>query len=146
DGIRDPLVTGVQTCALPIYIFATLRPYGGMACFELAPQRHEQFAREVQAAALAGGRLRREGGWTLLAREGPLAGSDDWTHQYGTAAQAGISRETLVKAPLGVLWFGGPPSDGVLPRHGHGPSPQVAGGRLVIEGPDLLRATDVYTG
>lgn len=31
-------------------------------------------------------------------------------------------------------------------RHGHGPSPQVAGGRLVIEGADMLRCVDVYTG
>ena len=52
----------------------------------------------------------------------------------------------LVKAPLGLLWFGGPSNDEILPRHGHGPSPQVAGGRLVIEGPDMLRCVDVYTG
>src|SRR5207247_4454476 len=29
DGIRDPLVTGVQTCALPIYLF------GAVASFDL---------------------------------------------------------------------------------------------------------------
>ena len=57
-----------------------------------------------------------------------------------------VSQDTLVKAPLGLLWFGGPPNDKVLPRHGHGPSPQVAGGRLVIEGADMLRSVDVYTG
>src|SRR6266849_8465186 len=27
DGIRDPLVTGVQTCALPIFMAAKLRNY-----------------------------------------------------------------------------------------------------------------------
>ncbi|GAG37298.1 unnamed protein product, partial [marine sediment metagenome] len=48
--------------------------------------------------------------------------------------------------PLGLLWFGGPPNDKILPRHGHGPSPQVVGGRLFIEGRDVLRAVDVYTG
>jgi outer membrane protein assembly factor BamB len=128
------------------HLFSTLRPYGGTACLDLSPEEHQRFAREVEVAALAGAKVQRDGRHTLLVREGPLPGSDAWTHQYGTAAQAGISDETLVKAPLGVLWFGGPAHDGVLPRHGHGPSPQVAGGRLIIEGPDLLRATDVYTG
>ncbi|MCP4378970.1 MAG: hypothetical protein GY794_22685, partial [bacterium] len=52
----------------------------------------------------------------------------------------------LVKLPLGILWFGGPPNDDILPRHGHGPSPQVIGGRLFIEGRNAIRAVDVYTG
>ncbi|KKK82880.1 hypothetical protein LCGC14_2798970, partial [marine sediment metagenome] len=50
------------------------------------------------------------------------------------------------KAPLGLLWYGGPSNDEVLPRHGHGPTPQVAAGRLFIEGADMLRALDIYTG
>jgi outer membrane protein assembly factor BamB len=52
----------------------------------------------------------------------------------------------MVKPPLGLLWFGGPSNAKILPRHGHGPSPQVAGGRLFIEGADIIRAVDVYTG
>jgi hypothetical protein len=56
------------------------------------------------------------------------------------------SSEALVKAPLGILWFGGPSNESVLPRHGHGPSPQVAGGRTIIQGRNMIRAVDVYTG
>lgn len=83
----------------------------------------------------------------LTVKRGPLPGSDDWTHQYANAANSLVSDDSLVKAPLGVLWFGnGPSNDEVLPRHGHGPNPQVAAGRLVIEGPDMLRCTDIYTG
>ncbi|MEM7014187.1 MAG: PQQ-binding-like beta-propeller repeat protein, partial [Verrucomicrobiota bacterium] len=82
----------------------------------------------------------------LVKYPGALPESDDWTHQYANAAQTVVSRDKLVKAPLGILWFGGPSHAGILPRHGHGPSPQVAGGRLFIEGPDMLRAVDVYTG
>ena len=51
-----------------------------------------------------------------------------------------------MRTPLGLLWFGAPSHDGILPRHGHGPQPQVVGGRLFIEGVDVLRAVDVYTG
>jgi hypothetical protein len=57
-----------------------------------------------------------------------------------------VSQDQLVKAPLGLLWFGGTSHEGILPRHGHGPQPQVLDGRLIIEGVDLLRALDIYTG
>src|SRR5262249_48226144 len=70
----------------------------------------------------------------------------DWTHEHADAANTRVSRDKVVKAPLGLLWFGGPSHDGVLPRHGHGPQPQVQGGRLFIEGTDMLRAVDIYTG
>ena len=62
------------------------------------------------------------------------------------AANTCVSPDELVKAPLGLLWFGGPSNEAVLPRHGHGPPEQVIGGRLFIEGPDMIRAVDVYTG
>ena len=52
----------------------------------------------------------------------------------------------MVRAPLGLLWFGGPNHRDVLPRHGHGPPEQVIGGRLFIEGIKVLSARDVYTG
>ncbi len=79
-------------------------------------------------------------------RKGSLEGADSWTHQSKDASQCLCSADSGVKAPFGVLWFGGPSNDDVLPRHGHGPSPQVAGGRIFIEGTDMLRAMDVYTG
>ena len=82
----------------------------------------------------------------LTVRRGALPGAGSWTHQYANAEQTAVSRDKLVKVPLGLLWFGGPSHEGILPRHGHGPSPQVAGGRLFIEGADMLRAVDVYTG
>jgi hypothetical protein len=82
----------------------------------------------------------------MMTREGPLPGSADWTHQYGDSTNTVMSADRLVKAPLGLLWFGGPANDNILPRHGHGPSPHVVGGRLFIEGMNMLRAVDVYTG
>ena len=116
--------------------FEWLRPYGGQLCLKAT----------VEATGLANARVEKAGDYSILVREGALPGSDDWTHQYANAAQTVVSRDSNVKAPFGVLWFGGPSNADVLPRHGHGPSPQVAGGRLIIEGPDMLRAVDVYTG
>jgi outer membrane protein assembly factor BamB len=135
-----------RSLALVQKMFATLRPYGGVACLELSADQHNEFKKCVKALAEKQSVLSRDKGLSLLSRPGPLSGAADWTHQYGDAAQTGVSKDKLVKAPLGLLWFGGPANDKVLPRHGHGPSPQVAGGRLFIEGPNSLRAMDVYTG
>jgi outer membrane protein assembly factor BamB len=125
-------------------LFRVLRPYGGTACFPAA--EHERLKRTVAASKLAGAEVRRSGEFALLVRKGPLAGAGSWTHQYGDPANTTVSRDDLVRAPLGLLWFGGPSNKKILPRHGHGPNPQASGGRVVIEGPDILRALDVYTG
>ena len=127
-------------------LFASLRPYGGVACFALSAEQHESFASNVAAAQLARAEVARETGVSILRRVGALPGSGSWTHHNGDAGNTVSSRDELVQAPLGILWFGGPSNEEVLPRHGHGPAPQVVGGRLFIEGPDMLRAVDVYTG
>ncbi len=124
-------------------VFRALRPYGGTA---LVLMPHDRLASLVQKAELPSARAKPFGRFSFLVREGPLPGAADWTHQYADPANSVVSRDQRVKAPLGLLWFGGPPNDQVLPRHGHGPSPQVAGGRLFIEGRHMLRALDVYTG
>lgn len=119
------------------HVFACVRPYGGVL---VAPS----------GAKLAGAQpnlpVREASGRTLLTRAGPLPGAGNWTHENADAANSRLSHDTLVKAPLGMLWFGGPSNDGVLPRHGHGPQPQVVDGRAIIEGVNQLRATDIYTG
>ena len=93
-----------------------------------------------------GGRVGNRGIAVDRAAHRSPAGRGTWTSQNGDAGNTLVSAEAHVKAPLGVLWFGGPSNREVLPRHGHGPVPQVIGGRLFIEGRDMLRAVDVYTG
>ncbi len=126
--------------------FQWLRPYGGQLCVVTSDAQHGKLSGAVKAPTMANAVLERVGDFSVVVRAGALPDSDDWTHQYANAAQTVVSRDHNVKAPFGVLWFGGPSNEAVLPRHGHGPSPQVAGGRLFIEGPDSLRAVDVYTG
>ncbi len=126
---------------------STVRPYGGVL---MLPWSDERLA--AQKAKID--RLKSRGfestanahDATLLRRVGGLPGAAGWTHQNGDIGNSVMSRDTRVKGPLGVLWFGGPSHTEVLPRHGHGPTPQVLGGRLYIEGPHMLRAVDVYTG
>lgn len=129
------------------FLFERLRPYGGLAVLEVpAGEAHSQLVETLKAADLPHGEVTTAAPLVQLERVGSLPGSAPWTHQYADAGNSSVSRDSLVKAPLGVLWFGGPSNQEVLPRHGHGPSEQVVGGRLFIEGPDMLRAVDVYTG
>jgi len=124
-----------------------LRPYGGTACLPASTGQRKSFDQWVQQADLAGYEVKHTGTNTLLVRSGPLPGSAPWLGQNADAANTRCSRDQLVMAPLGVLWFGNALSNSlVLPRHGEGPVEQVAGGRMFIEGPDSLSATDVYTG
>jgi len=127
-------------------IFKPLRPYGGVARLAAGQQDAGAMQRWLQQANLEKADISLLDGFVVLGRPGPLPGSADWTHQNADAANSLVSRDNRVKAPLGLLWFGGPSNDKVLPRHGHGPSPQVVDGRLFIEGPHVLRCVDVYTG
>ncbi len=128
------------------HIFNSLRPYGGSAFFSIPQSKHIDFFSKAVDLKLPGCSITSSEGFISLTRTGPLPDSADWTHQYADSANTVMSRDKRVKAPLGLLWFGGPSNDKILPRHGHGPSPQVVDGRLFIEGRDMLRAVDVYTG
>jgi outer membrane protein assembly factor BamB len=125
--------------------FQSLRPYGGVACF-LSTETTRTLPDVALKAKLVRAVCREDDGLVTLTREGALPGAGNWTHEHGDAANTRVAPDHLVKAPLGVLWFGGPSHEGILPRHGHGPQPQVMGGRMIIEGVDLIRAIDIYTG
>jgi outer membrane protein assembly factor BamB len=152
-----PYLTSLQVCEdvraiglLPgpeflVPAYRTLRPYGGTLCFFNAEQGRELSAR-ASAFGLEKASYRLVDEFTLLTRDGGLPGAANWTHEHADSANTRVSRDKLVKAPLGLLWFGGPSHEGILPRHGHGPQPQVIDGRIIIEGIDLMRALDIYTG
>ncbi|VAX38503.1 hypothetical protein MNBD_PLANCTO02-3386, partial [hydrothermal vent metagenome] len=129
------------------HLYRSLRPYGGLFCFPTSEKEHHNYQKVVEKSDVKKASVSRlQNRFTVITRVGQLPGAADWNAQYADAANTIVSQDKLVRAPLGVLWFGGPSNDKILPRHGHGPSPQVAGGRLIIEGADILRAVDVYTG
>jgi outer membrane protein assembly factor BamB len=134
------------TAAFVRKAFHALRPYGGVACLPLETGRRAEFARAVAESKLAGARVAESPQGVLLTRAGALPGAGDWTHEHADESNTRVSKDRLVKAPLGVLWFGGTSNEGVLPRHGHGPQPQVIDGRMFVEGVDMMRALDIYTG
>jgi len=144
---EDPAAAGISLDAAALRkLYEPLRPYGGVAYLGIPAAGRVEFARLVETAELAGAKIREVEGGVLLSREGGLPGAGNWTHEHADAANTRVSPDRLAKAPLGILWFGGQSHDGILPRHGHGPQPQVIDGRLIIEGVDMLRCMDIYTG
>ena len=128
-------------------VYRSMRPYGGAAFFPMRDEaQRDAFAKQLHNAKLPNAQVTRSGLSVMLRREGALPGAADWTHQYGNMANTAKSDDTRVRLPLGVLWFGGNTHHDVLPRHAHGPSEQVMGGRLFIQGMKQLSARDVYTG
>ena len=127
-------------------VFHSMRPYGGVACLPIPREHRSRFAGLVVTSDLHELAIRQGKEYAVLSREGPLPASGSWTHQYGDVANTVKSDDGLVRAPLGLLWFGGSSHMDVLPRHGHGPPEQVIGGRLFIEGIDCMSARDVYAG
>ncbi|MFO7898750.1 MAG: PQQ-binding-like beta-propeller repeat protein [Planctomycetota bacterium] len=136
----------VNQDALIKQAYRVLRPYGGTLCLREGERTLARVVAACDRLDLEKAQPKVASDIVLLVREGRLPGSADWTHQYADIANTVMSKDERVKAPLGLLWFGGPSNRKILPRHGHGPIPQVVGGRLFIEGPDVLRALDVYTG
>lgn len=126
--------------------YQILRPFGGTLCVEIEKKDRPAFLNKVKQAKLVNGKIEEFNEWVLIRREGALPGSANYTHENGDAQNTRVSKDKLVKAPFGVLWFGGSSHTGILPRHGHGPQPQVVDGQLFIEGIDMIRSMDIYTG
>jgi len=127
-------------------IYQSTRPYAGKIWIKTRGRAKRALKKKLAGLDLYGADIRK--GWRHLriSRAGALEGASDWTHNYGNIANTVKSDDNIVKAPLGILWFGGNSNLDVLPRHGHGPSEQVINGRLIIQGISSISARDVYTG
>ena len=127
-------------------VYESTRPYGGKVMLLEKGKVKERLKKTLTGLNLPGASVQNEKDYLLITRNGPLEGASPWTHNYGDIANTVKSDDQLVKAPLGILWFGGNSNLDVLPRHGHGPGEQVIDGRLIIQGINSISARDVYTG
>ncbi len=127
-------------------IYESTRPYGGKIWISVKGEDRKTAIQTVDELNPFGAEIVTGKGFAMITRTGSLKGSANWTHNYGDIANTVKSDDEIVKAPLGILWFGGNSNMDVLPRHGHGPSEQVIDGRLIIQGINSLTARDVYTG
>ncbi|MGE5419808.1 MAG: PQQ-binding-like beta-propeller repeat protein, partial [Chloroflexota bacterium] len=144
--IDDPAFMVNYEPAILSNLYESLRPYGGKMVITGKGTVHRDALTAFAGLKLYGAEAGSVEGFSFITRTGALEGSDSWTHNYGDISNTIKSDDKIVKAPLGILWFGGNSNLDVLPRHGHGPSEQVIDGKLVIEGVNTLSARDVYTG
>ncbi len=128
-------------------LYAMLRPYGGTAWIHVSEGLSKAWVKNIEQMQLESAAVQYdENQFVRLTRKGPIPGAANWTHEHADSANTRVSKDRVVRAPLGILWFGGTSHEGVLPRHGHGPQPQVVDGRAIVEGVDMMRSIDIYTG
>ncbi|MEE2885995.1 MAG: LamG-like jellyroll fold domain-containing protein [Planctomycetota bacterium] len=96
--------------------------------------------------------LRPEGGKIITASGEVLhtavqvAGTGDWTHQYGSGANTASSNDGLVSDALELQWFGKPGPRPMMDRGARSPAPLYTNGRLFIHGDRRLFGLDAYNG
>jgi hypothetical protein len=116
--------------------YQVLRPYGGVLCLGLSDSQHEALAALVNGGLLAGAQVRREGGFSLVVRAGPLPGAANYAGEP--------TYDELVKAPVGLLWFGDTFHhhklfyQGITPESGRGLPPYLH----VVDGVMSYRVTE----
>ncbi|MBN2377761.1 MAG: PQQ-binding-like beta-propeller repeat protein [Sedimentisphaerales bacterium] len=82
-----------------------------------------------------------ENGSIVKVVRGELAGAGTWTHQYGDPGNTAASDDQLVKAPLGVLWYGEPGPNKFPSRHTKNVAPLSINGRVFVQGVELKKGT-----
>ncbi|HIO77970.1 TPA: hypothetical protein EYG59_05215 [Candidatus Poribacteria bacterium] len=129
----------------PNKLYQPIRPYGGIAWLGAGKDKNS-LIKWIGNSGLPKAEYQDLENFVVLRRVGALPNSADWTHNYSDPSNSIFSADQI-KAPLGLLWFGSQQINlDVLPRHAHGPKPHVVGGRLIIQGVNVLSARDVYTG
>jgi len=127
-------------------IYESTRPYDGKIVINTSQPEREKLEGSFRNLNLYGAVVESGKLCSVITRKGALEGTAAWTHNYGDIANTVKSDDKRVKAPLGILWFGGNSNMDVLPRHGLGAGEQVVDGRLIIESISGISARDVYTG
>lgn len=133
--------------ALPQLALDTVRPYSGKLSI---PTRDAATAAIKSAATEKQFTPGPSGAWATLSRTSAPLGADDWTHETAGPANTFANRDSLVKGPLGLLWFSGYVDRFYTPefhfQHDRAPYPLVSHGRMLLITGKYMNAVDVYTG
>ena len=137
--VSDALIASRTGIVWSDEMMRILRPYGGVAYVPSNPSWKPKLndgskVRETSLKNMA------------IMTRGKLDGSGSWTQLYGNPQNTACSDDMLVKAPLGVLWFGEPGPEGMVERHARACSPVAMDGRLFVQGEEIIMAYDAYNG
>ena len=136
-----------QPSTPPAELLRMLKPCGGVAFS--GPTRPEAWLTGLDKALKAlddqQTKVTPSGAWVKITR-GPLPGAGSWTHQYGEPGNTACGDDQLVRGSIGVLWFGEPGPGRMPSRHASNASPLAFGGRMFIQGENVIMAYDSYNG
>lgn len=127
-------------------VFYSLRPYGGLLYLGTEFANNGKFEEVFGKVKLEGSKLIN--GNTYLRREELPQPTGSWGNAFGGDAGKTLSiPDTLIKAPLGLLWFGGDGSGDIFGRLGSG-APILCSdrGRIFTFNVSSINALDAYTG
>jgi outer membrane protein assembly factor BamB len=149
-GLLGPrvIVESWDLASLPPY-FANLVVSDAMLTTGAVTVTREEVERVLRPAGgtVVAGLPGDDGGlrWRTFKRP-QLEQAGSWTHEYGNAQNTACSSDQLAKGPLGVLWFGEPGPLSMVERHARAQSPVAIGGRLFVQGEEMILAVDAYNG
>ena len=130
-------------------LWRVLKPHGGVAMIGQVKGRGmtpDSLRRWLKTGGVPGARIvEKDGVWAKVKR-GALPGAGKWTQQYANAGNTACSDDTVVKAPLGLLWFGDPGPLQMISRHRRAAAPLSVNGILFVQGEHAANAYDAYNG
>jgi len=132
----------------PMALLEAVRPCGGEFACTVTPGVVPAMNALRSRLAPAEWAVRTDGDLWCCTRRGLPEGAADWEYDAADAGNTWMGRDRVVRAPLGVLWFGGPAESENLyrSRHSDPPTARVVQGRLFIYGNGTIAAADAYTG
>ncbi len=149
--VSEKLITSGELSYAPEELYRVLKPYGGKAVFAYEgnainftkSEYEEQWNQYFSDIEIADNKFNKK--WLVHSRPA-LEGAGNWTSLYGNPQNTNCSEDQLVKAPLGILWYGEPGSEFIIDRHGRAAGPLAYNGKLVVQGAGLIMCHDAYNG
>lgn len=138
--VSERAVAGGELPGNPSELLRLQKPIRGVA-FLGGEQEEAELKAWAVGTNLSGWELVKSGGLWLKRTRPALAEAGTWTHMYGDAGNTGCSDDGVLKAPIGVVWYGKPQ---VKQPGKH--TALVVNGVLVVPEPNALEACDQYTG
>lgn len=135
---------GPAQIANPAAVYKSVRPYDGKLVYMTAGGAKAASA-AFEPILSVNDSIKMDPSGFILTR-GALVGSGEWTAPFADMGRTSNSEDDIVRAPLGILWWGGPGARRIMSRHWVSPVPLFVDGTLLIQGRGDIMAVDAYNG
>ena len=143
DYFANVIVCGAAGATPADEVLRMLKPCGGIAYVHSA--QGASVRKALGALGETSTRVTAAGAGAKIVR-GELNGAGTWNHQYGEAGNTACGDDRLVRGPIGLLWYGEPGPGRMPSRHASAAAPLAFGGRMFVQGENVIWAYDAYNG